>query len=302
MKNITIYKLIFASLAIGGVLIGSDEMKAQKFAIKPYADLGVGSAMSLKSDMPLSTKSSSNTSFGVDFGYTFWRKGGNSLEANIGLGYSVANLKLGIDNLSYRYEAPAAADMDGDTYIRYYQYELTGMQQKINLGYFNIPIYLTYGYQFGERIGLHADLGFRFGFKCASKLSSVSGMVESYGVYPEYDDLLIDDSWLNGFGESDLADAKRGDVDANGFNASLMVGAGLDVLIAGPVWLNLGVRYDCGFTNSFKHLYDGGAYTYENAPVSYTVAEGQEVKPLTGYLNSSKLSPFSIHAGLTIKF
>lgn len=294
------YRLILTALLLGGTAFTPVGMKAQKFAVKPYADIGVGSAMSLKSDLPLSTKSSSNTSFGVDFGYTFWRMGGNSLEANIGLGYSTTGVKLRTEGFDYSYNAPASADEDGNPYVRHYS--LTGMEQKYNLGYFNIPLYLTYGYQFSNRIGVHADLGFRFGFKCSAKMNSVSGTATSYGVYPEYDNLMIDAPWLNGFGTTDLADAKRGDVDANGFYASLLVGAALDVYIAGPVWLNVGVRYDCGFTNSFKHLYDGGTYTAENAPVSYTVAEGQEVTPLTGYLSSSKLSPFSIHAGLTIKF
>ena len=275
-------------------------LNAQKFSLKPHVDIGVGSVMSLKSDLQLSTKSSSSTSFGVDFGYTFWKLDGNSLEVNIGLGYSTTGIKLGTEGFDYSYNAPASADEDGNPYVRHYS--LSDLEQKFNIDYFNIPLYLSYGYQFNHRIGVHADLGFRFGFKCNAKMNSVSGTTTSYGIYPEYDNLVINAPWLNGFGTTDLADAKKGVVDANGFYTSLLVGAALDVYIDGPVWLNAGVRYDCGFTNCFKHLYKGSTYTAENAPVSYTVAEGQKAKPLTGYLNLSKLSPFSVHIGLTFKF
>lgn len=292
--------IIVSALILGGISLSTIDLNAQRFAVKPYADIGVGSAMSLKSDIPFSTKKSSSTAFGVDFGYTFWEKGGNRLEANIGLGYTMASLKLGVNSLEYSYNAPASADEDGNPYVRYYT--LSDMEQKFNLGYFNIPLYLTYGYRFSQRIGVHADLGFRFGFKCTAKMNSVRGMASSHGVYPEYVDLVIDAPWLNGFGETNLSESKKGEIEANGFNASLLLGATLDVYIAGPVWLNVGVRYDCGFTNSFKKTFDGGAYTANTAPVTYTVAEGQVVSPLAGYLTSSKLSPFSIHIGLTICF
>lgn len=300
MKQYKKLHIAITALVLGGFAITPFATLAQKFAVKPYADIGVGGAMNLKSEIPLASKSSTATAFGIDFGYTFWKKGGNSLEANIGLGYTVASLKLGAEDFSYSYNAPYSADVDGNSYIRHCSVE--GLEQKLNLGYFNIPLYLSYRYQFSNRIGVHADLGFRFGFKCSAKLNSVNGTVTSYGVYPEYDNLMIDIPGLNGFGQSELSEAKRGNVDANGFYSSLLVGAGLDVYLGGPAWLNVGLRYDCGFSNSFKKLFEGGSYTAESAPVTYTVAEGQEVKPLTGYLSSSKLSPLSIHAGFTFKF
>lgn len=292
--------LIGVAIFCGMTAIFPAFAKAQKFALKPYADIGVGSAMSIKSDIPFKSKSSSNTSFGLDFGYSFWKKGGNSLEVNIGLGYSITNIKLGVGELDFSYNAPASADEDGNPYVRYYN--LSGMEQKLNLGYLNLPIYLTYGYQFSHRIAVNADLGLRFGFKSSARMKSLSGTAKSYGVYPEYDDLVIDAPWLNGFGETDLSEAKHGKIEVNSFYASLFLGAAFDVYLGGPVWLNLGVRYDCGFNNLLKKVYENGSYTSETAPVTYTVSEGQQVKPLSGYLTSSKLSPFSIHAGLIFKF
>lgn len=290
---------------ISGILLGIAGLspfraEAQKFALKPYVDIGIGNPMSVKSDLELSKKSGNNNSFGLDFGYTFLHKGGNSLEANLGIGYSITNLNVGLTSLEYNYMAPPTADVDNNPYIRYY--ELSGLEQKINVGYFTVPVYLSYGYQFSSRVGLHADLGFRFGFKCASKLSSMSGSAYCYGIYPEFDNLEITLPGLNDFGTTDLSEAKRGKVEANGFYTSLLVGLSFDVYLFGPVWLNVGARYDCGFTNTFKKIYEPTNFTSESAPVTYTVANNQEVKPLSSYLSSSKLSPFSIHAGLTFKF
>lgn len=296
MKNKISY-IILSMVCMGTAM----QATAQKLSIKPHVNIGVGNAISVKSDMEGLTNNSSAMDYGVDFGYTFWKMGGNRLEVNMGVGYQSASLKLGVPYLGYSYNAPATADEDGNPYVRYY--EISNMEQKVNLGYFNIPIYLTYGYKFSNRFGVHADLGFKLGFKCGSTLKSVRGTASCYGVFPEYDNLVIKDSYIDGFGTSDLSKAKKADPEANGFNASLLVGAGLDVYIAGPLWFNVGVRYDCGFTNSFKNEFKGkGGFTADNAPVTYTVANGQEVKPLTGYLKSSKLSPFSIYLGFDIKF
>lgn len=298
MKHNIKKPVIISAFLIGGLMVLPVKSAAQKFSIKPNVNIGVGNPMNVKSDIKEISTSSSDVDFGVDFGYTFWKKGGNRLEVSLGLGYSAVGLKLGVPDLSYNYIAPASADEDGNTYVRYY--DLSDMEQKLSIGYFNIPVYLTYGYQFSKRIGVHADLGFRMGFKCSASLKRVSGSATSYGVFPDYGNLVITDSYLDGFGISDLSAAKRMEPEANSFNASLLVGAAVDVYIAGPVWFNIGVRYNCGFTDCFKHNYDGNAFTADTAPVTYTVAEGEKVRPLTCFLSSSKLSPFSIYMGFTI--
>lgn len=292
-------KVLFAAIIGGGaVLCLPFPANAQNFSLKPHADIGVGSAMNIKSDFKDLSKSSSSSDFGIDLGYTFWRSGENRLEANIGLGYSTTSLKFNVPAMDYSYNAPASADVDGNAYIRYY--ELSEMSQKLNLGYFTIPLYLTYGYNFSKSVGLHVDLGFKFGFKCNASLNNVSGSAYSYGVYPEYDDLVMGDPWIDEYGNSNLAEAVKGKVDASGFYASLLLGAAFDVNVYGPLWFNVGLRYNCGFTNSFRHLYAPSNFNATSAPVTYTVANGEEVKPMTGYLTSSRLSPLAIHVGFTI--
>lgn len=298
MKTKFIYSLIL--LACG---VAAPQAAAGNYAVKAYGDIGLGNAMSLTTSLPgMSSKSSSNA-FGVDFGYTFWRQGGNSLEANIGLGYRMATTTFEIGSLSFDYAAPAAADEDGNTYQRYTT--LSDMKQKIDLGYFNIPIYLQYQYRITKWLGIHADVGFGLGFKCKGSVGSTTGMAKTYGVYQEYNQLVIKADYLNDFGETYLAEARHDSPAAQGFAATVMCGAGFEFYVYDPVSIDLGIRYNAGLTQCFKGEYDivsPSEYTAESAPVTYTVADGQQVKALSDYNTKSRLNPFSLHVGVNIRF
>ena len=276
---------------------------AQKFAVKAYGDIGLGKAMSLTTALPGASSKSSSNAFGVDFGYTFWKQGANSLEANIGLGYRMASATFDVAPMSFSYNAPASADEDGNPYIRHT--DLSAMRQKTSLGYLNIPIYLQYQYRIVKWLGVHADVGFGLGFRCAGSTGSTSGTATSYGVYPEYDDLVIKADYLNGFGERSLSAASTGKAEMKGFAASVMCGAGFEFYVANPVSIDLGIRYNAGLTDVFTGHYDvtpGMAYNAETAPVTYSAAEGMQVKALTDYVTKSRLSPLSLHIGVNVRF
>lgn len=287
-------------LACGAI---APQAGAQDFAVKVYGDVGLGKGMSLTTALPgMSTKSSSN-SFGADFGYTFWRQGGSSLEANIGIGYRMASATFNLEPMSFSYHAPASADEDSNPYIRHT--DLSALSQKSTLGYFNIPIYLQYQYRITKWLGVHADVGFGLGFRCAGSTGKTSGTATSYGVYPEFDDLVIKAHYLNGFGERSLADASTGKADMKGFSASVMCGAGFEFYIVDPVSIDLGIRYNAGLTDVFTGHYDiasPSAINAETAPVTYSAAEGMQVKALSDYVTKSRLSPLSLHIGINLKF
>ena len=298
MKKVILYSSI---LLICGLFTFS--ANAQKFAIKVNGDIGIGNAMSLTSGLQGMTTKSSSNSFGVDFGYTFWRKGGNSLEANIGLGYRMASATFDLPSMSYNYAAPASADEDGNPYQRYTN--LSDVNQKVTLGYFNIPIYLQYQYRIAKWLGVHADFGFGLGFKCSDKVGATSGSAYSYGIYPEYDNLVIDADYLNDFGNRDLANAKPGKTETSGFSASIIAGAGFEFYVAGPVSIDLGIRYNAGLTNAFGSKYtinSTSSITAETAPVTYSVKDGLQVKALSDYVTKSHLNPFSLHIGVNVRF
>lgn len=296
-------KIIFLSSIFLVCGLFSRTANGQKFAVKAGADIGLGNAMSLTTSLPGMSHKSSSNSFGVDFGYTFWKKRGNSLEANIGLGYRMASATFDVGSMEFNYAAPATADMDGNPYQRYTK--LSDINQKVNMGYFNIPIYLQYQYRATKWLGVHADFGFGLGFKCSDKVETTSGSAYSYGIFPEYDNLVIDADYLNDFGKRDLADAMTGTADISGFSASVLAGAGLEFYVGGPVSIDLGVRYNAGLTKVFSDKYSfssASAMTAENAPVTYSVKDGLQVKALSDYCTKSHLNPFSLHIGINVRF
>ena len=274
----------------------------KNIAIKAHANIGLGDAMNIESCMPeLNQSSSSSSEFGVDLGWTFWRKQNHNLELNVGLAYSSSKLKLGINNLNYSYLASSDADMDGDSYTRYY--ELTGLEQNIDLSRFVIPVYVSYAYRCTNWLKLHVDLGLNFGFILSSKISGVSGTGNCYGVYPKYDNLKIEESYLNDFGPQQYSADMCSSPETNGLTCSLLGGIGAELRIYGPLSADLSVRYTAAMNNLYKgnitHL---TSYSDINSPVTYTVKDGTRINSLTNYLTSSKLSNLGLNISLIYHF
>lgn len=280
-----------------------DTPKQPKFALKAYDNIGLGKSMSVSDGLQGQTTKSNYNAFGLDFGWTFWRKGMNSLEANIGVGYYSAGATFGLDDMAYHYNAPAIADEDGNEYIRYY--ELSDLKQKASLGYFSVPIYLEYQIKPLKWLGIHAEVGVNLGFKVHGSTGRSSGLAKAWGVFPEYDDLLIDQDYLDDFGTRPLASATTTKGNMKGFGASIMCGAGFEFYAYEPVSFEVGVRYNAGLTNCFSGKYtvgSAGDFTAETAPVTYTVKDGTQVKSLGDYTTKSKLSPLSLHLGVNVRF
>lgn len=279
------------------------EASAQKFAIKGYDNLGLGNCMSITDAQPGQTSKSSSNAFGLDFGYTFWRKGAQSLECNIGFGYSSMGTTFGIGDMSYHYSAPAIADEDGNPYERYYS--LKDLRQHTSVNYFTVPIYLEYQYKPLRWLGLHAEVGVGLNFRHNGSVGRMTGQATAYGIFPEYDDLLIDEPYLDDFGTRSLSGAARGAHSAKGFNAQVICGAGFEFYAYEPVSFVVGVRYNVGLTQVFNGGFDitnPSEYTADTAPVFYTVAGGTQVRSLADYTTKSRYNPLSLHLGINVRF
>ena len=272
-----------------------------KLAIKAGTEIGLSNSFSTTSSLNGLSAKASGSHTGVDFGWTFYQKSAHSLEANIGVAYSPMTATLDLGATDYDYSAPASADEDGEPYIRCY--ELGAMNQKVKSTNLTLPVYLSYYYRCSDRLRLHVDLGVRIGLTNTScKLDKVSGEAYSYGIYPQYGNLMIDALYMNGFGTSDLADAARpGSVEPNA-TSSILAGIGAEFRIAGPLSVDLSLRYSAGMSDIFKQQYDSNAFTAISAPVTYTVIDGQSVKSLTDYIGSSKLSQLSLKIGVICRF
>lgn len=298
MKRSAIYSI----LILGGSMLAT-QASAQRFAIKAYDNLSLGNAMSITNAQPGQTTKSSANSFGLDFGYTFWRNGNMWLEANIGLGYGFSSATFSLDGMKYHYAAPASADDDGNPYERYC--EINRLKQQSTVGYFNIPLYLEYQYRPLKWLGLHAEAGFGFGIRTFNSTGRASGNIYSYGVFPEYDDLLIDEPYLDAFGNRELSGAGILKEKTTSFLPSVMIGAGLEFYTYEPVSFVVGVRYNAALTHTFKEGYDitsSAEYSEQTAPIIYSAKDGLQVRPLSGYVTKSRLMPLSLHVGINIRF
>lgn len=298
------YKVRYIAMAVAmlsAFTASAQNAVSEKFAIKATADIGLGKALSTGAALPGMDTKSSSSDFGLDFGWTFWARNHNSLEANVGLGYSRTSLTADLSKLDYHYAAPAEADMDKDTYIRYY--ELKGMHQKALSDRMTLPVYLNYRYEISRIFSVHALVGVKFGFNLSSKLDDAKVNVFSYGIYPQYDNLMIDASYMNEFGESVLGTDQAIKPSANSVTTSLMAGVGAEIRIWGPIAADVTLRYEGAFNDTFKSEYSNlVSFDAENAPVSYTVADGQKMQPLSNYLTKSKMSRLSCGVSLICRF
>ncbi len=278
----------------------SQEEKVEKFAIKATAEKSIGKALCLDYAVEGMSASASAWDYGVDFGWKIWSKNRHSVEANIGLGYSSFSIKTNLHSMDYNYEAPAEADMDNETYIRYYN--LDGIYQKMRADRLSIPLYAKYGYSCSKIVSLHAMLGFRFGFNLGTKMIDSKAKVFSYGVYPQYDDLIIDATYMNEFGSAEVGN-HTSKPEPNKVNAAFLVGLGAEFRVYGPFSIEVEARYEGSMTDVFKRVnVDIPTFDAENAPVTYTVADGQRLICLPSYLSQSKISKFSAAVSLLYHF
>ncbi len=300
MKHILRYFMITLTL-MSAMTTRAQFVGDENFAIKASANLGLGNSLTRGYSLPNMKAKSSSSDFVFDFGWTFWRRDVHSLEANIGLGYGHTATTASLSGFDYNNSAPAEADMDDEPYIRFC--EVGYIREKICTSWIKMPIYLDYGYRVHPRVILHGLVGFKFGFNVGEKIKSASGNLYSYGVYPQYNDLLIDAPYMNEFGDTELSGPQLRKPDVHSFTASIMTAIGAEVNIYGPVSAELTVNYEGGLCNVFKRSGKNiTAFSAENAPIVYTVAGGQQVNPLTNFLTRSQSSCFSLALSVIYRF
>lgn len=299
MKYIAKY-IITAMAMLPASAASAQDAGSTKYAVRATAEKSLGDALCLDYAVDGMSSSSSAMDYGIEFGWVIWEKNRNSIEANIGLGYGTTTIKTQLSATDYHYDAPASADMDNDTYIRYYN--LDGIYQKTRVERITVPLYVNYRYKFSKFFSLHALLGFRFGFNLKPKMQDADCKVFSYGVYPQYDNLMIDAPYLNEFGSADVHKITSSP-KSNHMTSAFLIGAGAEFKIFGPVSIDLSVRYEGGMSNMMKSL---NQYIPEfepaNAPVSYTVAGGQRMISLPSCFSLSLYSKLSGAVSLLYRF
>ena len=255
---------------------------------------------------------STGTSFGLDFGIGVLSKRRISLSVYTGLGLSMSSLKLLYTNSNYSFNTNA--DVDGDNYVRHYQ-DLT-LSQKVKMNELNIPLYLDLNINLVKSLSLYIDLGARFDANIGHKVNDTEGSAYVYGIYPDYDNLRMDEHWkdaagnpYNGFGhrQFDSTDLLSSDViDVNGFTICGMGGFGLRYNLPRiPLSIETGMSFVMGLTNLIETT--NIANVGNNTPIVYNTISGkststEHVHNLTEMMNSIKRQQIRISIGLIYKF
>lgn len=276
----------------------------RRWRVMPHYDLSLGNPFSVDYQGASLGTSMSASDFGVDLAYMFPSKSRFKVGVALGLGYSMGKVDLSLDNMSYSYDAPADADMDGDTYVRHYT--VNGLRQSATLNYLTVPLYIDMEFRVVRRVALFLDLGVKAYVNAGSKISGTEGAATSYGVYPQYDNLVIDDPNMNEFGAVSLSTAANGENPFQSFTGDVFANFGVRVKIAGPLSAQVAVGYNMGLMKNVKGESELGLTSGQTsaltAPVTYTVAGGTAVRDLTAYTNGIKRHGLKLSMGFIYSF
>lgn len=298
-KFVGLLALTFAASTANAQINYNDQ--PSKHTVEIYVQPGLSaSGLGNTSIIGLNTDPST-IGYGMTYGYTVLNSGSLSLSVNAGFEYQRLTTKSHLANFTQSYQAPATADIDNETYVRHTS--VSDLSQKNTLSHLSIPIYVEGTCSIGSLFQVYADLGFKPGFKVGNKTTTTAGEATSYGIYPQYNDLKIDNPAMNDFGTVQLAgEAVTQNAPAKSTSFAIMAGAGLKIKIYNNLRLKIGVAYDYCLTDLYTSLPYSTVHTETTAPVTYTVANGTEVKSLTNYIDKSRLSALSFHAGFCLSF
>lgn len=282
-----------------------------RFRLKAHYDLGLGNAYKLEGvDKSLTTEKNSLNNIGLDFGYFFPSKGIIKAGIFLGVGFAKSKIALGYTNADYYFST--SADVDGDSYIRHYQN--MNIKQGVKLTDLTIPLYADISFHFSRIVNLFVDLGAKFHFNMNHKMDTAEGSAYIYGIYPQYDNLRMDEHWgYNGFGNNTFSTANLDNLellDVSGLSVDAFGNIGLRFNIPEtPLAVDLGVSYQIGLSNLIKA--NDTAVSLDKVADSshalvYNTLNGltstEHLRNLTESLTSVKRQAFMFNIGLIYKF
>ena len=282
-----------------------------RFRLKAHYDLGLGNAYKLEgTDNSLTTDKNSVSNIGLDFGYVFPSKGIMKAGVFLGVGFAQSRIDFGYTNADYYFST--SADVDGDSYIRHYQN--LNIKQGIKLTDLTIPLYADISFHFSSVVNLFVDLGVKFHFNMNHKMNTAEGSAYTYGIYPQYNNLRMDEHWgYNGFGNTAFSATNLDNtvlLDVSSLTIDALGSIGLRFNIPEtPLALDLGVSYQMGLSNVIKANNTAVSLADVSDPshaLVYNTLTGQtsteHLRNLTESLTGVKRQVLMFNIGLAYKF
>ena len=287
--------------------IASMKYKVHKLRMKPHYDLGLGDAYTVDGSNALGNPKSSTSSFGIDIGYSFPSEGMLKTAMFFGLGLEQSHVDLSFRSNDYFYNTDA--DVDHDSYVRHYS-DLS-LSQSVKLSELYVPVYLDLSYRANRLLSVYADLGAQININMKHDIDKTSGSAIIYGVYPQYDNLMLDGGWgYNGFGahyygSQDLVSDGLEGVAA--YTVDVLAGAGFRISIPKTALaIDFGFGYQLGLMDVITN--DNGQIGLENGatnPVVFNTVSGtnstERLHNLSETLSGMKRKTLKLNLGLIIK-
>lgn len=280
--------------------------------LKPHYNIGV--VPFGKSANGLSLSKSIHHEFGLDLGYMIPTNGLFQMGFYAGVGFASSSVVLGMDTIHYHYQAGSEADIDGDSYTRHYTIE--GASQKLSMKDLTIPIYLDFNFHLHKIVSLYLDLGIKNYINLSANLSDLTGTYSSWGVYPQYSNLVLDHTTgLTQFAASGTAlpaQTTSSTMDINGYSMDLLSALGVRVKLKDKQFFPLYFDFSIGYQHSLLAPYKNantltvsdiqGNVSAQEAFSTYTVESGESLLPLSAFVSDLKRKMVTLNFGITYKF
>lgn len=280
--------------------------------LRPHYNIGV--VPFGKSANGLSLSKSIHHEFGLDLGYMIPTNGLFQMGFYAGVGFASSSVVLGMDTIHYHYHAGSEADIDGDSYTRHYTIERAS--QKLSMKDLTIPIYLDFNFHLHKIVSLYLDLGIKNYINLSANLSDLTGTYSSWGVYPQYSDLVLDHTTgLSQFVAPSTAlsvQTTSSTMDINGYSMDLLSALGVRIKLKDKQFFPLYFDFSIGYQHSLLAPYKNanaltvsdiqGNVSAQEAFSTYTVEFGESVLPLSAYVSDLKRNMVTFNFGITYKF
>lgn len=281
------------------------EYKKHRWRIKPKAELSVGNLYDFgRDEVNDMIDTELMYDFGLDIGYALVAAPRFKLGLFTGAGVSKSIVNFETKNLfRYSYEAEAKADYDGDSYIR--NYEVAKMKAKMDLLQLYVPLYLDFDFRVSRNFTIYLQGGAKAYYTQEYKITDIQADLYTYGVYPQYGNLKIEDFAPNNFGNNSYKFDEQKVIGAEEFVFDVFGGLGFRWRMFGNLYLDAGVTYQTNITPIYEtdmHVSFAGEPDERYAMFTYTCQDGEKIKPLYNSFTGVTRKAIKPGIGLLLKF
>lgn len=302
--------------AVAAIAVEKDPMFGYKDKTKTSLEWGNKKLMGIEADFKFNNdnqnsedtnngeleQTTSVRALGLDLGYIFPSKGSVKWGFFTGAALRQTSLNVAYNNGSNVLRVSrqtSTEDIDGDTYLRKYEFSHLQYNTKVNELYF--PVYFDMDIRCSSHFSLYFDFGAKAYWTFMNPFTDFSADYKVTGLYSQYGDVEFDETFfgdyrLNGFvNNGKIAETISHELDKSNVYLDAFAGLGFRVRIYKDLFIDLGCNYQhnvgdiISFSQKQGWLSDDIQYGLEEDWSYLTKREGNDAKdPLVYNLNADK--------------